>query len=112
MYKPTQPFNVPAQVLNATFTKVNGVTTKTFADGEEFFCAAKSYGGTERVVNDKYVIEDTLDIETWFRGDIQSADHIRLLDDGSEWEVLNTPEDIDRRHLYLKFKVRRIKGGA
>ena len=112
MYKPTQPFNIPAQVLTATFTKVNGVTTKTFTDGEQFFCSAKSYGGTERVVNDKYVIEDTLDVETWFRADVQSADHIRLLDDGSEWEVLNTPEDIDRRHLYLKFKVRRIKGGA
>lgn len=112
MYKPTQPFNVPALVLTATFTKVNGVPTKTFQDGEQFFCSAKSYGGTEREVNNKYVIEDTLDVETWFRSDITSADHIRLLDDGSEWEILNTPEDIDRRHLYLKFKVRRIKGGA
>ena len=112
MYKPTQPFNVPAQILKATFIKVNGVSTKTFVEGSQFFCCAKSYGGTERVVNDKYVIEDTLDVETWFRSDIQSADHIRLLDDDSEWEILNTPEDIDRRHLYLKFKIRRIKGGA
>lgn len=112
MYKPYQPFNVPAQVLTATFTKVNGVPTKTFVDGEQFFCSAKGYGGSERVINEKFVIEDTLDVETWFRADITSADHIRLLDDGSEWEILNTPEDIDRRHLYLKFKVRRIKGGA
>lgn len=112
MYKPYQPFNVPAQVLTATFTKVNGVPTKTFVDGEQFFCSAKGYGGSERVINEKFVIEDTLDVETWFRADIRSADHIRLLDDGSEWEILNTPEDIDRRHLYLKFKVRRIKGGA
>lgn len=112
MYKPYQPFNVPAQILTATFTKVNGVTTKTFVEGEQFFCSAKGYGGSERIINEKYVIEDTLDVETWFRSDIQSADHIRLLDDGSEWEVLNTPEDIDRRHLYLKLKVRRIKGGA
>lgn len=112
MYRPTQPFNVPALILNATFEKVNGATKKVFTEGENFFCSAKSYGGTERVENNKYVIEDTLEIETWFRADIQAADNIRLLDDGSEWEVLNTPEDIDRRHLYLKFKVKRIKGGA
>lgn len=112
MYKPYYPFNVPAQVLKVSFEKINGVPTKVFTDGEQFFCSAKSYGGTERIINNKVVIEDTLDIETWFRSDITSADHIRLLDDDSEWEILNTPEDIERRHLYLKFKVRRIKGGA
>lgn len=112
MYKPYQPFNVPARILTATFTKVNGVPTKTFQEGGEFFCSAKSYGGTERTVNNKAVIEDTLDVETWFRADVKAADHIRLLDDGSEWEILNAPEDIERRHLYLKFKCKRLKGGA
>lgn len=112
MYRPMQPFNVPALILNASFEKINGVSKKVFTAGETFFCSAKSYGGSERIENNKYVIEDTLDIETWFRADIKAADNIRLLDDGSEWEVMNTPEDIDRRHLYLKFKVKRIKGGA
>ena len=112
MYKPQQPLNVPARILSATFEKINGVTKKTFQPAGDFFCSAKSYGGTERTINDKYVIEDTLEIETWYRNDLFAADHILLLDDNSEWEVLNTPEDIERRHLYMKFKVRRIRGGA
>ncbi|MCQ2059792.1 MAG: phage head closure protein [Bacteroidaceae bacterium] len=82
------------------------------AESNQIFVSAKSYGGTERVVDDKYVIADTMQIETWFQPDIKSQDRIKLLDDGSVWEILNTPEDIDRRHQYLRFKVQRIKGGA
>lgn len=111
-YKPSFPFNVPARIVHATFEKVNGVNVKTFTEGYQIFVSAKSYGGTEKVVNDQYLIIDTLSIETWFRPDIKSEDYIRLLDDNSLWEILNTPEDIDRRHQYLKFKVQRYKGNA
>lgn len=111
-YKPSFPFNVPARILTATFTKVNGVNVKSFTDGDQIFVSAKSYGGTERVVDDQYVIVDTLSIETWFRPDITSDCCIKLLDDNSIWEILNTPEDIDRRHQFLKFKVQRYKGNA
>ena len=93
-------------------TKINGVVKKTFTELDNFFCSAKSYGGTEKVINDKYVIEDTMQIETWYRPDIVSGCRIKLLDDNSEWEILNTPEDIDRRHQFLVFKVKRIVGGA
>lgn len=37
MYRPKQPFNVAAQILTATTTKVNGVAQKTFVDGDNFF---------------------------------------------------------------------------
>lgn len=112
MYRPTSPFTVPAKILSGSYENINGVRTKTYTEGAIIYVSAKSYGGTEKVVNDIYVIEDTLVIETWYRPDVQSADRIRLLDDGSEWEILNTPEDIERRHQYLKFKARRIKGGV
>lgn len=85
---------------------------KNSADQYNIFISARSYGGTEKVINDKYVIEDTLEVDTWYRPDITSKDRIKLLDDGSVWEILNTPEDIDRRHQYLKFKVRRVAGNA
>lgn len=111
-YKPSLPYNVPAQILKGSYEKVNGVNVKNFTNGDVIFVSAKSYGGTEKVSNDKYVIIDTLIIETWFRPDITSIDRIKLLDDGSVWEILNTPEDIDRRHQYLKFKVQRTKGNA
>lgn len=110
MYTPKMPFNVKAQLLKGKFKKINGVNTKTFSPAFEFWVSAKSYGGTEKIINDKYVIEDTLIIETWYHPDITSNDAIKLLDDNSEWEILNTPEDIDRQHKFLKFKIRKIKG--
>lgn len=112
MYKPQQPFNVPAKILTATYTKVNGVNKKTFTEGDDFFCSAKSYGGTEKTINGVYVVEDTMQIETYFRPDITSIDRIKLLDDSSEWEIITPPENIERRNRFLVFKVRRVKGGA
>lgn len=111
-YKPSLPFNVPARILKAEYTKVNGVKTKRFTDGDQIFVSARSYGGTERTINDQVIIEDTIQIETWYRPDITSMDGLRLLDDGSEWEIVNHPEDIDRRHQWLKFKIKRIVGNV
>lgn len=111
-YKPSMPFNVPAQILKTEYKKVNGVNTKVVTEGDVIYVSAKSYGGTERIIDDRVVIEDTINIETWYRPDISSKDRLRLLDDGSEWEIINHPEDIDRRHQWLKFKVRRIGGSA
>ena len=112
MYKPQQPFNVPAQILTATYTKVNGVNKKVYTATDNFFCSAKSYGGTEKTINGVYVVEDTMQIETYFRPDIDSSCHIKLLDDNSEWEIITPPENIERRNRFLVFKVRRVKGGA
>jgi hypothetical protein len=112
MYKPKLSFNVPAIILTATYEKINGVNVKTFTESETIFVSAKSYGGTEKVIDDVYVIEDTMEIETWYRPDITSECNLRLLDDNSEWEIINNPENIDRRNMFLKFKVKRINGGA
>lgn len=112
MYKPKQPFNVPAQILTATKTKVNGVTQKSFVDGSTFFCSARSYGGTEKTVNGVIAVEDTIQLETYYRNDITASCHIRLLDDNSEWEILGNPENIERRNQFLVFKCRRVAGGA
>lgn len=112
MYKPQQPFNVPSQILTATITKVNGINKKTFVAGDTFFCSAKSYGGTEKIINGVVAIDDTMNIETYYRPDITADCHIKLLDDNSEWEVISDPENIERRNQFLVFKIRRIKGGA
>lgn len=111
-YTPAMPFNVPARILKGEYVRVNGVKTKRFTDGDVIFVSARSYGGTERTINDKVVIEDTIQIETWYRPDITSIDGLRLLDDDSEWEIVNHPEDIERRHQWLKFKIRRMEGGV
>lgn len=112
MYRPQQPFNVPAKILIPTTIKVNGINQKTYSEWDDFFCSAKSYGGTEKTVNGVFAVEDTMEIECWYRPDITSGCHIKLLDDNSEWEIVTPPENIERRNQFLKFKIRRLSGGA
>lgn len=109
-YKPQLPFNVPAMLLKRSMRKVNGVNQESFTEKTMFFCAAKSYGGTEKIVNDVYVIEDTWQIDTWFNPAFAKGDRIRFLDDNTEFEILATPENINRRGQYMRFKVSRIGG--
>lgn len=109
-YKPNLPFNVPAMLLKRKVEKINGANQETFTEKTMFFCSAKSYGGTEKVVNGVYVIEDTWSIDTWFNPDIKKGDRVRFLDDNTEFEVLASPENINRRGQYMRFKVSRIGG--
>ena len=111
MYQPTQPFNVAGKYFVPTYTIVNGVRTKAYSDGVNFFCSAKGFGGTEKVIDGVYVIEDTMTLETWYIGGIDTNCKVKLLDDDSEWEVLNV-EDVERKHLYTIIKVKRIKANA
>lgn len=109
-YQPQVPFNVPALHLKRTITKINGVNQTTYTEKEIFYCSAKSYGGTEKIVNGVYVVEDTWQIDTWYNSDFGKGDRIRFLDDQTEFEVLATPENINRRGQYMRFKVVRIGG--
>lgn len=109
-YQPSVPFTVPALHLKRSTRKVNGVNKEVFTEGSTFFCSAKSYGGTEKVVNGVYVVEDTWQIDTWYNPAFGKGDRIRFLDDNSEFEVLASPENINRRGQYMRFKVSRIGG--
>ena len=109
-YQPSVPFSVPAMLRKRTITKVNGVNQESFTDKTMFYCSAKSYGGTEKIVNDLFVIEDTWQIDTWYNPDFGKGDRIRFLDDDTEYEILASPENINRRGQYMRFKVVRISG--
>jgi hypothetical protein len=109
-YQPAVPFSVPAMHLKRSKTKINGVNQETFAERSMFYCSAKSYGGTEKIVNGVYVIEDTWTIDTWFSPDFGKGDRIRFLDDNTEYEIVASPENINRRGQYMRFKVVRIGG--
>lgn len=114
-FKPSLPFSTALIVLKPTYTKVAGVRSKVLpdlADGFKIFASFKTYGGTEKDVDGIYSIVDTAVIETWYRPDITSDCVIVLADTGAQYEILNEPENINRRNQFLKFKVQRIKGGA
>lgn len=113
-------------LIPKSITQVKGVNKKEYPTIEEalaikdkndnsinlFLGSFKSYGGTERIVNGIYSIEDTANIETWYRPDISSNCRIARANDGAIFDVINEPENINMRNQFLKFKVKRVKGGA
>ena len=117
MYKPSTPFSSPLKVIPAKFTTAYGVPTKNAADPKDkdafdIFGSWKTYGGIERNDNGLYSIEDTADVETWYRPDITSSCRILNVQTGALYEIMGEPEDIEQRHIWLVFKVRRVKGNA
>lgn len=110
-YQPNVPFDVAFKILKLNKVFVNGVNSTEYVEETTvYYCSAKSYGGTEKVVNNVYVIEDTLIIDTYSNVPLKSKDRIKLLDDNTIYEVMNSPEIINRRSPYMRFKVVRIHG--
>lgn len=121
MYRPTEAaqMTTPLRLQTPTVTSEYGVNKKTWADVDGVIMANfKTYGGTEQSNNGVISIEDTAQVVCWYRPDIKSNCRLLLLD-GSEktdapkyYEILGEPENIEMRNQFLKFKVRRVKGGA
>lgn len=110
-YKPSAPFNVSAFLLIPTSKNVKGVSKKTFEKAQTpFFCSFKTFGGTEKESNGVIVIENTAVIETWYDPNIKAGCNISVNE--IEYEILGTPENINMRNQYMKFKVKAVKGGA
>ena len=66
-YEANLPFDTPALHLKRSLEKVNGVNKEIFTEAAKpFYCSAKGYGGTEKVVNGVVVIEDTWVIDTFY----------------------------------------------
>lgn len=111
-YKLSGPLNVPLYVFIPQIVTVKGSSKKVYPDkGELIFCTFRTFGGTERTSNDSLVVEDTAVVETWYRPDVKSDCKIKDVD-GIEYEILGTPENINRRNQYLRFKIRSVRGGA
>lgn len=113
-YKPPM-YDRPLILLLPTTVMDLGVVKKVFPDhanGILFYGSFKSYGGTETTVNGVYSVEDTANIETWFRPDIVSGARIHVPENGGMYEIIGEPENLNLRSQRMKFKVRRVKGGA
>lgn len=109
-YKPDLPYTTVLELFKPTYSTVKGVTLKSYEYVDIINCSFKTYGGTETVSNNTLVIEDTANIETWYRPDITSGSQLKL---GSKvYEVIGEPENIEQRNQFLKFKVRGVRGGT
>lgn len=114
-YKPQTPFSVPMKLLIPVYTTVKGVRKKTFTtpeDGILFFGSFRTFGGTESTSNDLYTIFDTATIETWYRPEIKADCRVYLCDSEQIFEVIGSPENIEMRNQFLKFRVQSVGGGA
>lgn len=112
-YKFSAPLNVALALYIPTYTTEKGVAVKSYPPtGIRINGSVRSFGGTERDVNGIYSVEDTAVVETWYRPDITSDCRIGIIGTAKVYEILGEPEDIDLRHQYMVFKVRRVKGGA
>lgn len=94
--------------------KVNGVPTKYWPTdvGKIFFANLKSYGGTERVANDLWIIEDTMTLTCWYRPDITSACRVKIMQTGATYEIIGEPENWEMRNQFLVCKLKRVKGNG
>ena len=114
-YKPSAPFSVAMKLLVPTTSKELGVTKKTFTDPESsemFFGSFRTFGGTENMQDGVITVIDTAVIDTWYRPDITADCQIYVCDTGKTYDIVSDPEDIDFRHQYMQFKVKKVGGKA
>lgn len=110
-YRAELPYTTAIELLIPTYENIKGVRTKVWPEeGIRLNCSFKTYGGTEAQVNGVYSLIDTANVETWYRPDIKADCRIKILGNGALYEIINTPEDIEMRHQFSKFKVQAVKG--
>lgn len=136
-YKPAAPFAVPMVLMIPTVTNIRGARVKEYPtpivgaalltengaallteNGETilidnkrlrlFFGSFRTFGGTERMANEVYTIEDTATVDTWFNPSITADCRVYVCATGKTYEVIGTPENIDMRNQYCSFKLRAI----
>lgn len=119
MYNPMKSISMttPAKLLTVLEVSTSAGKTRkkeyiNTDDADIITVGAKTFGGTEKIVNDRLVLEDTATVITWYRPDITAGCRLLFLDDGSLWEIIGRPEEVDRRHQYLIIKCRAISAGA
>lgn len=121
MFRPSEAaqMTTPLRLQRPVTATSYGVNKKTWENVDGVIMANfKTFGGTEKTDNGILSVEDTAQVVCWYRPDIQGNCRLVLLD-GSEdtdnakcYEILGDPENIEQRNMFLKFKLRRIKGGA
>ena len=115
MFRPSEAaqMTTPLQLQQPVTKTSYGVNTKTYENIKGVIMAnLKTFGGTEKNDNGIITVEDTAQIVCRYRPDIKSGCRIVLLQTGAVYEILGVPENIEMRNMFLKFKIRRVKGGA
>ena len=113
-YSPPSRFTVPMMLLiPVAITENAGRRNRVYQAKEPVFMGSfRTFGGTETEINGVITVRNTAVIDTWFNPDITSDCRIKLLDDGSVWEIIGTPENINRRNQFMQFKAEAVRGNG
>ena len=109
---PLQNFTTPVQLQVIEYEAISGVNVKHYTDKGVMNVSWKSKGGTETESNGVLVVEDTAEITCWYHTEIKSECRLINLLNNGVYEILGEPENVDFRYKFMKFKVRKVKGGA
>lgn len=115
MFRPTEAaqMTTPLQLQQPVAAFSYGVNTKTYKNANGVVMANfKTFGGTEKNDNGILTVEETAQVVCRYHPDIKSDTRIVLLQTGAVYEILGDPENIEMRNMFLKFKIRRVKGGV
>ncbi|WP_298535597.1 phage head closure protein [uncultured Methanobrevibacter sp.] len=115
MFRPSAPFNVAMKLLVPTTTAPYGAGKKVYTTPEQssqFFGSFRTFGGTENISNGVLTTINTAVINTWYRTDIKADCQVYICETGEVYDIVSKPEDIDFRHQYLQFKVKKVGGKA
>lgn len=102
------------KLQKAVDKKVTGATDRSYEDAKKdpvIRCNFKTKGGTQVIHNGKLIIINTATIQMRYRDDIEASDRFILLDDGSVWDVIGEPENVEQRNRLLIITVQRAGGG-
>ena len=105
------PFNVPVTLQIPQIVTAKGSSKKSYTDAETIYCSFRTFGGTETTAGGVLIVENTAVLETWYNPNIKADCRIKTTD-GGVYEILGTPENIEMRYKWLRFKIREIRGGA
>lgn len=114
IYRPKEMNALDTQVtlLSPTMSDYCGNIKLTYPEiGDTLFVNWTSYGGTETVTDNQLTVLDTAQITTWYDPRIKKACRLRL-ESGEIYEIIGKPNDIDNRHIFMRFKVQRVEASA
>ena len=118
-FRPKVPFTQAMKLLIPESVRVQGALKKTYPDPANvsdeqylFYGSFRTFSGFENVQNGMYTLVDTSKIDTWYRPDIKADCRIYMCETGDVYEVISDPDNINMRHQYLQFKVRKVGGKA
>lgn len=111
-YRPKMPFDVTFKLWIPTTQVVRGVAVKDYKEGALFNASVRTYTSDKTEADDIYTPYVTTVLDTWWNPDIKADCVVELVETGERYSLETEPENIDMRHQFMQFRIRKIGGKA